>query len=112
MLLAASAALTTTVLYAGWFLGDTSLRGCGTVEARNIRVGSKISGPIHKVLAHEGDSVQPGQILITFDDRELQASLGQSHANAEKPPRGYPPEQIPGPPAPSAQAQAHHHPKQ
>src|SRR5258707_306829 len=88
ILLAAATVLTATVLYAGWLRRDTALQGSGTVEARNIRVGSKIGGRIDKVLVHEGDSVQPGQILITFDDRELQASLGQSHANADKAGRG------------------------
>jgi multidrug efflux pump subunit AcrA (membrane-fusion protein) len=72
-----------TGLYAGWFRRDSALQGSGTVEARNIRVGSKVGGRIDKVLVREGDFVQPGQILITFDDKELQAALQQSHANAE-----------------------------
>src|SRR6266567_793686 len=83
-----------TAVYATWFHRDTSLQGSGTVEARDIRVGSKIGGRINKVLVREGDSVQPGQVLITFDDRELQASLEQSRANAEKARRGYRPEEI------------------
>ncbi len=83
------AAVAATALYAGWFRRDTGLQGSGTVEARDIRVGSKIGGRIDKVLVREGDSVQPGQILITFDDKELQAALerrrsGQSRLRAEK----------------------------
>src|SRR5271165_3131451 len=78
----------------GWFHRDPGLQGSGTVEARNIRVGSEIGGRIDKVLVREGDSVQPGQVLITFDDKELQASLEQSRASAEKAQRGYRPEEI------------------
>jgi HlyD family secretion protein len=106
ILLVAAAALTATVLYAGWLRRDTALQGSGTVEARNIRVGSKIGGRIDKVLVREGDSVQPDQILITFDDRELQASLEQTRANAEKAQRGYRPEEIAEARASAAQAKA------
>jgi HlyD family secretion protein len=79
---------------AGWFRHDSSLQGSGTVEARDIRVGSKVGGRIEKVLVREGDTVQAGQVLITFDDKELQAALDQSRAAAEKARRGYRPEEI------------------
>src|SRR6266496_3291977 len=100
------AAVAATALYAGWFRRDTGLQGSGTVEARDIRVGSKIGGRIDKVLVREGDSVQPGQILITFDDKELQAALEQSRANAQKALRGYRPEEIAEARAAAAQAKA------
>jgi multidrug resistance efflux pump len=79
---------------AGWFRRDNSLQGSGTVEARDIRVGSKIAGRIDKVLVREGDTVQAGQVLITFDDRELMATLQQSQASAQKAQRGYRKEEI------------------
>jgi HlyD family secretion protein len=100
------AALAATGLYAGWFQRDNSLQGSGTVEARNIRVGSEIGGRIDKILVREGDTVQPGQVLITFDDKELQASLEQSRANAEKARRGYRPEEVAQARAAAAQAKA------
>lgn len=100
------AVVTGTALYAAWFRRDTALQGSGTVEARNIRVGSKVGGRIDKVLVREGDSVEPGQVLITFDDRELQAALEQSRANAEKAQRGYRPEEIAEARAAAAQAKA------
>jgi HlyD family secretion protein len=106
ILLIAVVALAVSGLYAGWFHRDTALQGSGTVEARNIRVGSKVGGRIDKVLVREGDSVQPGQVLIIFDDKELQASLGQSRANAEKARRGYRPEEIAEARAAAAQAKA------
>jgi len=106
ILLIVAVAVAATALYAGWFHRDNTLRGSGTVEARNIRVGSKVGGRIDKVLVREGDSVQQGQVLITFDDKELQASLEQSRVNAEKAQRGYRPEEIAQGRAAAAQAKA------
>src|ERR1700737_28385 len=94
ILIVAAVVIGAAVLYARWFRSDTSLQGSGTVEARDIRVGSKIGGRIDKVLVREGDTVQTGQVLITFDDKELQASLQQSRAAAQKVRRGYRPEEI------------------
>jgi HlyD family secretion protein len=90
----------------GWFHHDNGLQGSGTVEARNIRVGSKVGGRIDKVLVREGDPVESGQVLITFDDKELHAALEQSRANAEKAQRGFRPEEIAEARAAAAQAKA------
>src|SRR5256885_6254172 len=90
----AAAAVAATAFSTGWFRRDTELRGSGTVEAHDVRVGSKIGGRIEKVLVREGDRVQAGQVLITFDDKELQAALEQSRATAQKARRGYRPEEI------------------
>jgi HlyD family secretion protein len=106
ILIAVAVVLAATALYAGWFSRDNSLQGSGTVEARDIRVGSEIGGRIDKVLVREGDAVQPGQVLITFDDKELQAALEQSRAGAEKAQRGYRPEEIAEARAAAAQAKA------
>lgn len=89
----------------GWFNRDSSLQGSGTVEARDIRVGSKVGGRIDKVLVREGDAVNAGQVLITFDDKELQAALDQSKAAAEAA-RGYRPEEIAEAKAALAEAKA------
>ncbi len=91
---------------AGWFRHDTALQSSGTVEARNIRVGSKIGGRIDKVLVREGDPVEAGQVLITFDDKELEAALAQSHAAAEKSVSGFRKEDIAEARAAAAQAKA------
>jgi HlyD family secretion protein len=106
LLLIVAAGLGGAAFSAGWFRRDTGLEGSGTVEARDIRVGSKIGGRIDKVLVREGDAVEPGQVLITFDDKELQAALAQSHAAAEKARRGYRPEEIAEARATAAEAQA------
>ena len=90
----------------GWFHHDSGLAGSGTVEARNIRVGSKVGGRIDQVLVREGDTVEPGQVLITFDDKELKAALNQSRAAAEKAKAGFRPEEIAEARAAAEQAKA------
>src|SRR5579864_5166103 len=94
LVIAAAALALLVYFYSGWFRRDNTLQGSGTVEARDIRVGSKIGGRVDKVLVREGDTVQPGQVLITFDDKKLQAALEQSRASSEKAQRGYRPEEI------------------
>jgi multidrug resistance efflux pump len=63
---------------------ETALRISGTIEARNIRVGSKTGGRIERVLVNEGDRVQAGQILFTFDRAELNAALAQGAARVAR----------------------------
>src|SRR2546430_8629735 len=100
------AGLAVAAVYGGWFRKDSGLQGSGTVEARNIRVGSKVGGRILEVRVREGDHVQPGQTLITFDDKELEASLAQARANAQKSARGFRPEEIQEAAAAAKQAKA------
>jgi len=100
------AAVAATAVYAGWFHRDPALYGSGTVEARDVRVGSIVGGRIDKVLVREGDAVEPGQILRTFDDQQLQAALEQSRATAQKAERGYRPEEIAEARAAAEQAKA------
>lgn len=85
-----------------------ALEGSGTVEARNIRVGSKIGGRVLEVKVREGDLVEAGQILVTFEDQELLAQLEQARANVEKMQRGYRQEEIAQAQAEAAQARAQH----
>jgi len=56
----------------------------GTLEARNINVGSKVGGRVEKVLVREGDHVDPNQLLITFDQAELAAQLQQAHGRLDQ----------------------------
>lgn len=90
----------------GWFHRQAGLEGSGTVEARNIRVGSKVGGRIDKIFVREGDSVEAGQLLLTFDDKELRAAMEQTRAAAEKAERGFRPEEIAQARAAAAQAKA------
>jgi HlyD family secretion protein len=106
LLLVVLGVLATVAYSAGWFHKETGLQSSGTVEARNIRVGSKIGGRIETVLVREGDNVEPGQVLITFDDKELQAALSESRAAAEKSARGFRSEEIAEARGAAAQAKA------
>ena len=81
--------------------GADRLVASGTLEARNISVGSKVGGRITEVLVHEGDRVEPKQLLVIFDSAELEAQLLQARgradvarANLDKMLRGSRPEEI------------------
>ena len=81
--------------------GETPLSVSGTLEARNINVGSKEGGRVSKVLASEGDRLEANQLLVTFDDAELAArvlqargKLEQARANLAKMLHGSRPEEI------------------
>jgi multidrug resistance efflux pump len=68
-----------------WFhRGDTPLTASGTLEARNINVGSKEGGRVTKVLASEGDRLETNQVLVVFDDAELAARVLQARGKLEK----------------------------
>src|SRR5215813_169454 len=80
---------------------DDRLAASGTLEARNISIGSKVGGRITRVLVHEGDQVEPNQLLVTFDSAELEGQLLQAQgrveaarANLAKMLRGSRPEEI------------------
>src|SRR5687768_16878655 len=84
-----------------FFKRDTSLVASGTIEARNIDVGSKVGGRVTKLLAAEGDHVHKDQLLVAFDDAELYAALlqargryAQARANLAKMNNGSRPEEI------------------
>jgi HlyD family secretion protein len=77
------------------------VEGSGTVEARDIHVGSKVGGRVAKVLAREGDRVEAGQVLIAFEDKDLEAQLDQARArleqakaNYDKMTHGFQPEEV------------------
>jgi HlyD family secretion protein len=81
--------------------GGDALVASGTLEARNISVGSKVGGRISRVLVHEGDRVEFNQVLVIFDSAELEGQLVQAQgrveaarANLEKMLRGSRPEEI------------------
>lgn len=81
--------------------GADSLSASGTLEARNINVGSKVGGRVSRVLVREGDHVEPNQLLVVFDSAELEGQLVQAQgrveaarANLEKMLRGSRPEEI------------------
>lgn len=56
----------------------------GTIETREIRVGSKVGGRIEAVLVEEGQEVTAGQALVRFDIAELQAQKAQAEARIQQ----------------------------
>lgn len=84
-----------------WFKRDNTLTASGTLEARNVNVGSKVGGRVDKVNVLEGDHVQSGQVILAFEDSELSAKLlsargkyEEAKANYEKMLHGSRPEDI------------------
>lgn len=49
----------------------------------NINIYPRVSGPITKVLVHEGDTVKAGDILLTIDDSVQRATVDQQQAAAQ-----------------------------
>ena len=73
----------------------------GTVETREIQVGSKVGGRVTEVAVEEGQMVKAGAVLVRFEVDELksqraqaQAEVEQAKADLSKLQRGYRPEEI------------------
>ena len=73
----------------------------GTVETREIQIGSKVGGRVTQVPVEEGQTVKAGTILVRFECDELkaqqtqaEASLVQAQADLDRMVRGNRPEEI------------------
>ena len=58
----------------------------GVVEIQEVRIGSKVGGRVNSVEVSEGQTVDAGTILVTFETPELEAQRHQWQAmviNAE-----------------------------
>jgi multidrug resistance efflux pump len=73
----------------------------GTVETREIQIGSRIGGRVTAVHVEEGQLVKGGTVLVQFECDELkaqraqaQAKLEQAQADLDKMQRGNRPEEI------------------
>jgi macrolide-specific efflux system membrane fusion protein len=49
-----------------------------------VRVGSRVSGVVRRLLVRVGDSVRQGQLLAELDDRELSARLAEAVGGLER----------------------------
>lgn len=109
----AAAALVVAAVLAYYFTHrTTALVYSGTVETREIQVGSKVGGRVTDVAVEEGQMVKAGAVLVRFEVDELkaqrtqaQAQVEQAQADLNKMERGYRPEEI-------AQSQATAHEQQ
>ena len=73
----------------------------GTVETREIHIGSRIGGRVTDVLVEEGQTVKAGAVLVRFECDALRANRAQAaaareeaRANLERMERGNRPEEI------------------
>ena len=73
----------------------------GTVETREIQIGSKVGGRVTDVLVEEGQQVKAGAVLVRFECDELKAQraqaaaqLVQAQADLDRMQRGNRPEEI------------------
>lgn len=83
LLIIATAIAIVAVAWQLFARGHGPLQASGTIEARNINVGSKEGGRVSAILVSEGDRVETGQLLVTFDAAELEGRLMQARANVE-----------------------------
>jgi HlyD family secretion protein len=70
---------------AGYFLTRPALPagfagGNGRLEANQFYISSKYPGRIAEVFFHEGDTVEPGQVLARMDTSALEAQLREAEA--------------------------------
>lgn len=56
----------------------------GTVEAKSVQVGAKAGGRVAEVLVEEGQTVQPGQLLVRFESNEVRALREQAAARVQE----------------------------
>jgi HlyD family secretion protein len=54
--------------------------GNGRIEAEQVDIASKYAGRVQEILVHEGDMVQPGQVLAKMDTAELDAEIDEARA--------------------------------
>jgi multidrug resistance efflux pump len=59
---------------------EPTLVASGSIEGETVSVVSEFGGRIVGVLAHEGDQVQEGQVLVVLDTTLLLAQLGEAEA--------------------------------
>jgi HlyD family secretion protein len=58
--------------------GPEVLRLPGTVEVQEVRFGSRVGGRVASVHVREGQLVEPGVVLVTFESPELAARRDQA----------------------------------
>jgi HlyD family secretion protein len=88
-------------LFFAWQAHRSRYEYSGTIETREIQIGSKIGGRVTEVPVEEGQIVKAGSTLVRFECDELkaqrtqaEASLEQTQADLDKMQRGNRPEEI------------------
>lgn len=88
-------------IYFAWSARSARNLYSGTVETREIQIGSKVGGRVTAVPVEEGNSVKSGSLLVRFEDNDLKAqraqaaaAIDQAQANLDRMVRGNRPEEI------------------
>ena len=79
-IVAVLAVIVSVVAFAKLWPGSRQLQLSGEVEAREIKTASRFGGRVIKVMVKEGDKIEKGQLLVEFDDTELEAQIAEAKA--------------------------------
>jgi multidrug resistance efflux pump len=80
LVLAAGALALGAYYYRPFTKKNDTLQLAGVIETQEIRLGSKIGGRVLEVNTVEGEIVEEGKVLVTFDAPELTAQKAQQEA--------------------------------
>ena len=77
------------LIIAGWLIrscanSKNALVYSGTIETREIQIGSKIGGRVTQVLVEEGQAVKAGALLVQFEFDDVKAQRAQAQAQFEQ----------------------------
>jgi HlyD family secretion protein len=77
------------LIVVGWLIhscanSKNSFVYSGTIETREIQIGSKIGGRVTQVLVEEGQAVKAGSLLVHFESDDLKAQRAQAQAQLEQ----------------------------
>jgi multidrug resistance efflux pump len=82
--IAAAVLIATIWLIFAWQAHRSRFDYSGTVETREIQIGSKIGGRVVAVPVEEGQIVKAGTTLVRFECDELKAQRAQAQASSEQ----------------------------
>ncbi len=82
VLLTAAAVACAAVLGVGFWMGTHPAKEplYGVMQAKTVDVAAKVTGRVENLIAREGDTVTPGQVLMTLDIPEIEAKLKEVQA--------------------------------
>ena len=77
------------LIVVGWLIhsranSKNSFVYSGTIETREIQIGSKIGGRVIRVLVEEGQAVKAGTLLVQFEFDDVKAQRAQAQAQFEQ----------------------------
>ncbi|MGE5284821.1 MAG: HlyD family secretion protein [Actinomycetota bacterium] len=61
-----------------------ALNVTGIIDGTEVNLSSKVAGKISRISCNEGDTVQAGQVVITLESDDINASVKQAMAGVER----------------------------